>query len=77
MNQRQIEAELEENDDMPRISYRYDRLKAVQYAEKWWNSYNPAYKKFEVATVRIIFLNVFMQEAHRCVDIRIKAKAGG
>lgn len=29
-------------------SYTYDRLKAVQYAEKWWNSYNPAYKKFEV-----------------------------
>jgi hypothetical protein len=28
--------------------YTYNRLKAVQYAEKWWNSYNPAYKKFEV-----------------------------
>ncbi|WP_064091843.1 amidase domain-containing protein [Rossellomorea aquimaris] len=27
--------------------YQYDRLKAIQYAEKWWNSYNPAYKKFE------------------------------
>lgn len=31
-----------------RIAYEYDRLKAVQYAETWWNSYNPAYKKFEV-----------------------------
>ncbi|WP_066401057.1 amidase domain-containing protein [Neobacillus mesonae] len=30
-----------------RISYQYDRLKAVQYAERWWNTYNPAYKKFE------------------------------
>jgi hypothetical protein len=30
-----------------RLSYQYDRLKAVQYAERWWNSYNPAYKKFE------------------------------
>ncbi|TDK58414.1 hypothetical protein E2K98_23575 [Bacillus salipaludis] len=30
-----------------RSSFRYDRLKAVQYAERWWNSYNPAYKKFE------------------------------
>jgi hypothetical protein len=30
-----------------RISYQYNRLKAVQYAERWWNSYNPAYKKFE------------------------------
>jgi hypothetical protein len=25
----------------------YNRLKAVQYAERWWNSYNPAYMKFE------------------------------
>lgn len=30
-----------------RISYQYNRLKAVQYAERWWNSYNPAYKTFE------------------------------
>lgn len=30
-----------------RSSYTYNRLKAVQYAERWWNSYNPAYKKFE------------------------------
>lgn len=28
-------------------SYKYNRLKAVQYAEKWWNTYNPAYMKFE------------------------------
>ncbi|WRP07889.1 amidase domain-containing protein [Rossellomorea aquimaris] len=30
-----------------RAAYQYDRLSAVQYAERWWNSYNPAYKKFE------------------------------
>lgn len=30
-----------------RLSYQYNRLQAVQYAERWWNSYNPAYKKFE------------------------------
>lgn len=30
-----------------RLTYQYNRLKAVQYAERWWNSYNPAYKKFE------------------------------
>jgi hypothetical protein len=30
-----------------RQKYRYDRLKAVQYAERWWNSYNPAFRKFE------------------------------
>ena len=26
----------------------YDRLAAVRYADKWWNSYNPAYPKFDV-----------------------------
>ena len=36
---------LEDNDE--RLSFQYNRLKAVQYAERWWNSYNPAYKKFE------------------------------
>ncbi|KAA9031596.1 amidase domain-containing protein [Niallia endozanthoxylica] len=30
-----------------RTAFRYDRLKAVQYAERWWNDYNPAYKKFD------------------------------
>lgn len=25
----------------------YDRLAAVQYAEKWWNKRNPAYKNFD------------------------------
>lgn len=24
----------------------YDRVKAVQYAEKWWNTHNPAYRYF-------------------------------
>ncbi len=36
---------LEDQDE--RLSYQYNRLKAVQYAERWWNTYNPAYKKFE------------------------------
>ena len=26
----------------------YNRLKAVQYAERWWNDHNPAFKKFDV-----------------------------
>jgi hypothetical protein len=30
-----------------RLAYTYDRLKAVQYAERWWNDFNPAYPKFE------------------------------
>ncbi|MFC4024581.1 amidase domain-containing protein [Oceanobacillus longus] len=28
--------------------FSYDRLAAVQYAEAWWNSYNPAYRVFDV-----------------------------
>ncbi|MGP7819632.1 amidase domain-containing protein [Niallia sp. 01092] len=36
------------NDEETERGYTYNRLKAVQYAEKWWNSYNPAYKRFEV-----------------------------
>lgn len=37
-----------------RLSYQYNRLKAVQYAERWWNSYNPAYKKFHVDCTNFI-----------------------
>ncbi|MDE5415451.1 amidase domain-containing protein [Alkalihalobacterium chitinilyticum] len=25
----------------------YDRREAVRYAERWWNDYNPAYRRFE------------------------------
>lgn len=28
--------------------YTYDRLAAVQYAEHWWNSYNPDFRVFDV-----------------------------
>lgn len=35
----------EENDD--RGPFEYNRLRAVQYAERWWNDYNPAYRKFQ------------------------------
>lgn len=27
--------------------FQYSRLEAVRYAERWWNDYNPQYKKFE------------------------------
>lgn len=30
------------------IRFEYDRRKAVQYAERWWNSYNPEYRVFDV-----------------------------
>ncbi|GAA0439784.1 amidase domain-containing protein [Lentibacillus halophilus] len=28
--------------------FAYDRRAAVQYAHRWWNSYNPAYRTFDV-----------------------------
>ncbi|MFD2924473.1 amidase domain-containing protein [Halobacillus naozhouensis] len=31
-----------------RLPFKYDRRAAVQYAERWWDSYNPAYKHFDV-----------------------------
>jgi hypothetical protein len=37
----------DDQEEEERLTYQYDRLRAVQYAEKWWNSYNSAYKKFE------------------------------
>ncbi|WP_164215981.1 amidase domain-containing protein [Virgibacillus sp. YIM 98842] len=33
-------------DEMQRFTY--DRHAAVQYAERWWNSYNPEFRKFDV-----------------------------
>lgn len=27
---------------------RYDRQKAVEYAERWWNDYNPQFRNFDV-----------------------------
>lgn len=35
-------------------SYRYDRMAAVQYAERWWNSTNPKYKNFDVNCTNFI-----------------------
>nr|WP_249305982.1 amidase domain-containing protein [Lederbergia citrea] len=35
-------------------AFNYDRLKAVRYAERWWNDYNPAYKKFQVDCTNFI-----------------------
>jgi hypothetical protein len=56
VDDREVDVVYEENHDAidvyqdERVSYpyTYDRQKAVQYAERWWNSYNPAYKQFEV-----------------------------
>ncbi|MBD1382328.1 amidase domain-containing protein [Metabacillus arenae] len=48
-------AELEaEEEDFPRTNFHYDRLAAVQYAERWWDSENPAYKNFDVNCTNFI-----------------------
>ncbi|WP_428909488.1 amidase domain-containing protein [Niallia sp. Krafla_26] len=38
----------DDEDQQERIAFQYNRQKAVQYAERWWNDYNPAYKNFKV-----------------------------
>lgn len=30
------------------IRFQYNRIEAVKYAERWWNSYNPQYRHFHV-----------------------------
>ena len=43
-----IELKSESREYLDRYPFRYDRRKAVQYAERWWNEYNPDYRKFTV-----------------------------
>lgn len=35
-----------EQREKPSYGFQYDRRKAVQYAEQWWNDYNPQYQRF-------------------------------
>ncbi len=35
-------------DTKERAPFHYDRIKAVRYADLWWNEYNPDYQHFEV-----------------------------
>lgn len=53
IGEREIVPEFNLSEELPiieggkeRLSYKYDRMKAVQYAERWWNEFNPAYYKF-------------------------------
>lgn len=47
-------SELLKDEDSGSVRFSYDRLAAVQYAERWWNSYNPEYPKFEVDCTNFI-----------------------
>ncbi|MBM7660207.1 hypothetical protein JOC85_000974 [Bacillus mesophilus] len=48
------ERDLDVEDDSVRQPFIYDRREAVRYAEKWWDSYNPEYEKFEVDCTNFI-----------------------
>ncbi len=37
-----------------RVPFTYNRREAVRYAERWWDSYNPAYHHFEVDCTNFI-----------------------
>lgn len=43
-----------EGDPVEMRAHPYNRLAVVRYAETWWNSYNPKYKKFEVDCTNFI-----------------------
>ncbi|NLP49548.1 amidase domain-containing protein [Bacillus sp. RO1] len=38
----------EEDEKQQPLRFKYSRMEAVRYAEQYWNSYNPQFKKFEV-----------------------------
>ncbi|HLU21429.1 MAG TPA: amidase domain-containing protein [Bacillaceae bacterium] len=46
-SQQPLDLFIDTDSSLERAPFYYDRLKAVQYAERWWNEYNPAYEKFE------------------------------
>ncbi|MCP8615293.1 amidase domain-containing protein [Salirhabdus salicampi] len=43
----QFTPERSHNEEFHSRSFEYDRRKAVQYAERWWNDFNPKYYQFE------------------------------
>lgn len=40
----------------------YQRSKAVSYAERWWNDYNPKFKKFEVDCTNYVSQCLWLEE---------------
>lgn len=51
LNQERTENKLlhpAQDDNREELRFVYDRRAAVQYAERWWNSYNPKYRTFDV-----------------------------
>jgi len=46
-----------------RQSFVYDRLAAVQYAERWWNDHNPKFKNFEVNCTNFVSQCLFAGNA--------------
>jgi len=44
----ELTIQAEESEIEHRQSFNYDRREAVRYADRWWNDYNPAFRRFEV-----------------------------
>ncbi|MFZ3577370.1 amidase domain-containing protein [Virgibacillus sp. DJP39] len=49
--------------DLDKKRFSYDRLEAVKYANRWWNSYNPAYHKFDVDCTNYVSQSLFAGDA--------------
>lgn len=47
-DEQQGSMKLDKRADFQENRFVYDRLAAVKYAERWWNSYNPVYNIFDV-----------------------------
>ena len=54
----------------------YNRQAAVQYANTWWNSNNPAYPVFDVDCTNYIS-QCLRAGGHPCAAIQGAIKAGG
>lgn len=51
------------SESTPRVLFEYDRLAAVQYAERWWNDHNPKFKNFEVNCTNFVSQCLFAGNA--------------
>jgi hypothetical protein len=51
---KEVEYDIQIDEPRSKDSFIYDRLAAVQYAERWWNSTNSIYKNFEVNCTNFI-----------------------
>lgn len=66
----------QENMKQSKRQIEYNRLEAVKYAERWWNSFNPEYRRFEDDCTNYIS-QCLRQVEVRCGENRSVSAAGG